>query len=209
MNKKLRIYAYLWKLFANEVFSIRDFEQIFYAPNARKTLCDLCREGFVIRVSRGHYRAAKPAEFLNNLIREKNPYDLPNKSNLPYAFADKDAVTIWSDGYYWTGFKAGFFPVIVEVRERDLEKWREFFEKNHAECFVEGEEPKETFVGTVYILRPVKRVEMEKRGPYSVMPLKKTIEFCKRNRYLFEPALEYLSKKYGLHLVKQYNYINR
>ncbi len=209
MNKKLKIYAYLWKLFADEVFSIREFEQAFYAPNARKTLCDLCKEGFVIRVGRGHYKAAKPVEFLNNLICQKNPYDLPNKSNLPYAFADKDAVVIWSNGYYWTGFKAGFLPIIIEVRQRDLKKWQEFFKKNRAEYFVEGEKPKETFVGTVYILRPVKEVEAEKRGAYSVMPLKKTIEFCKRNKYLFEPVLEYLSKKYRMRLAKQYSYINR
>ena len=41
-------------------------------------------------------------------------------------------------------------------------------------------------------------------GGFKVIPLDETIEFCRRNIYSYEPALEMLDEMYGLRLGAKY-----
>lgn len=209
MNKRLKIYAYLWKLFREKEFSIAEYSDCFSAINARKVLGDLVREGFVKRASRGKYSCVAPEKFLEELVENSDDaYKLVDRSGLQYAFADKDAVLVWTEGYYWSGFKPGFYPITVEVNRKDLGKWKKFFKEKDADFFVEGRKPRETFVGVVFVLRPMEKVRKVRKGEYYVVPLKEAIKFCEKNIYTFEPALEYLDKKYKLKKVKQYQYVS-
>jgi len=41
-------------------------------------------------------------------------------------------------------------------------------------------------------------------GGFKVIPLDETIEFCRRNIYSYEPALEMVDEMYGLRLGAKY-----
>jgi hypothetical protein len=113
-----------------------------------------------------------------------------------HAFCDSTAVTIWTDGYYWTGFTKGFRPVHVAVRERDLQSWRAFFRKNRIRFAVEGES--RTLYGKIYVLHPRKSIKAVERSGRRVVPLEEVVDFCLQREIAYEPALEYLDEKHGI-----------
>jgi hypothetical protein len=56
--------------------------------------------------------------------------------------------------------------------------------------------------GVFYALYPEVNFKFEEVNGFCVTPLKETVEFCQRNVYSFEPALEMLDEMYrlGLHV---------
>ncbi|MEA1924699.1 MAG: hypothetical protein U9M95_02410 [Candidatus Altiarchaeota archaeon] len=206
MNKYLRLYGWLWETFKDKKFSLREFKTVFPSPQHKKIIFDLIRSGYVKRTSRGIYKTIEPRKFVEKIVvtnlKQKN---ILEKAREKYAFCNNDAVTIWTDGYYWTGFTRGFKPVHIEVREKDLGWWRDFFKRNGVEFALEGES--RTLFGLMYILHPRGDFRVEKKDNAFVVPLDETVEFCMKNRLIYEPALEYLDKHHNLGLLEKYEHI--
>src|SRR5207247_1842265 len=79
------------------------------------------------------------------LRRDTAAFGLPDRSALPHAYCEATAVSIWTDGGYWTGFTRGFRPLHLRVRRADLPAWRAFFRAAGARASLAG--ARETLVG--------------------------------------------------------------
>lgn len=202
MDKYTELYAWMWKSFGEEEFTIDRFRMVFPTSQAPKVIHDLARKGYIHRIGRGTYRLTEPGDFIRN-ISEREPDDrMLDESEKDYAFCESTAVAIWTDGYYWTGFTKGFRPVHVAVKEVDLDDWRSFFKKKRAKFVVEGES--KTLYGKVYVLHPRASIRSEEKDGYKVVPLEEVVDFCLEREIAYEPALEYLEDKYdtGYHGVE-------
>jgi hypothetical protein len=112
----------------------------------------------------------------------------------PFAYSQDDAVRIWTDGYYWTGFTAGYKPVHIEIRRADARLWEQFFRSNSATYAFEGD--RKTLFGLVFILHRVHEVQSETRDGVPVIPLVRVMEYCMARRDVYEPAVLYLRRKF-------------
>jgi hypothetical protein len=207
MNAYLKLYGWLWEVFGRNEFSLRGFNSMFPSPQAKKVIHDLVSDGFLERVERGEYRVKEPSAFVSEIVKDNlGKGGVLEKAEKKYAFCCNDAVSIWTEGYYFTGFTKGFKPVHIAVLREDLDYWKGFFNKNDAEYVVEGE--KKTLFGLTYILHPVKNIKVHKKGGVPVVPLKDTVKFCRENELTYRPALEYLDNKFPLNLLEEYQHIN-
>jgi len=206
MNKYLKLYGWLWESFRDKRFSLEEFRAVFPSPQHKKIIFDLIKLGYVKREERGEYRAIEPEKFVDEIVEKNLKHaDVLKEADRKYAFCNNDAVTIWTDGYYWTGFTRGFKPVHIEVLKKDLIWWEDFFKKNEVEYALEDEN--RTLFGLTYILHPRKDFRAEKKDNTFVAPLNETVEFCMENRLSYEPALEYLDEHYRLGLLEKYEHI--
>ena len=195
MNRYVELWGWLREAFGDRTFTIDEFRAVFPSPDTGKVVHDLTRLNLTSRVETGVYRAAAPRELqrsvvLENMSKEK----LLDKLPYPFAYTWDDAVRIWTEGYYWTGFTAGFKPVHIEVNRSDSKDWEEFFRENDA--WYAFEDDRKTLFGLVFILHPVPRVRVETMMGAPVIPLARVLEFCRERIGDYGPALEYLVKKY-------------
>ena len=202
MNKNIRIYAWLHEVFGNNSFTIDEYRAVFPSNQATKTLFDLVKLGFIIRIKKRIYKTIEPSEFIKKIVEDnsKAGYILQRAAK-KYAYCDNDAVIIWTEGYYWTGFTKGYKPIHIKVLKSEIKYWTNFFRKNLVEFVFENELKSKTLFGVIYILRPVNSMVVEIKNNSPVIPLKETIEFCRQNELAYSPALEYLNDKYKLNLL--------
>lgn len=200
-------YYELWTIlnsWRNE-FTSEDFARTFASPHPRKVLHDMTKKGLLEHNSYGRYRV-KPVD---DYVRSKNDvssgYDTLKKSDLPYALTDVDGVFVWTKGGYNAGRFFGSYPIHVKVLKSDVAKWKSYLAENGRKTMLGGERPKETLFGVYYVLYPEARVRAETVEGLKVEPLKNTVEFCKKNIYIFEPALEMLDEEYDLGLRVRYS----
>jgi len=196
MDRYTELYAWMWKVFEREEFSLDRFRSVFPTSQAAKVIHDLAKKGYIKRVKRGVYKVTEPEEFIRK-ISEQEPQDgILDESGMDYAFCESTAVTIWTDGYYWTGFTKGFRPVHIAVKKKDLNSWKKFFRKKGLKYALEGES--KTLYGKVYILHPRKSLQVVLKDGLKVIPLEEVVDFCLEREIGYEPALEYLDEKYGI-----------
>ncbi|RLF52294.1 MAG: hypothetical protein DRN24_03495 [Thermoplasmata archaeon] len=178
----------------------------FPSSQATKVIHDLIKLDFIKRIKRGGYKVVQPTDFVKKIVKENlGKEDILKNSNKKYAFTDSTAVSIWTDGYYWTDFTRGFKPIHIAVLKKDIKYWNDFFVKNDAEYVFEGEN--KTLFGLTFILHPKTKITVENKDGNLVIPLKNIIEFCQKNIYLYRPALEYLDKKYSLNILDNYEQV--
>jgi len=206
MNRYTKMYGWLYSSFGNKTFTINDFRMIFPSSQATKIIHDLIKLDFMKRVKRGRYKVIQPSDFVRNIVKENlEKEDILKKSKKKYAFTDSTAVNIWTDGYYWTDFTRGFKPIHIVVLKKDIKYWTNFFIENDAEYVFEGEN--KTLFGLTFILHPKEKITAENKNGNLVVPLKNIIKFCKKNVYLYRPALEYLDNKYNLKIIDDYEQV--
>lgn len=206
MGKYMKLYGWMYEAFRDDEFTIDDFRAVFPSSRPCKVMHDLIRLNYVNRIKRGKYRVMAPDKFVERIVGENlKQEDILKNAMKKYAYCDNDAVNIWTDGYYWTGFTAGFKPIHIKVLEKDINWWKNFFRKNDAEFSRAGES--KTLFGLSYILHPEKRFRIEKKDGIPVIPLEEAIEFCKKNELAYRPALEYLDDKYKLNLFEEYEHL--
>jgi len=196
MDRYTELYAWIWKTFQREEFSIDQFRSTFPTSQAPKVIHDLVKKGYLERRARGVYKALEPEEFIQTIAENQMDYVLVEKAEKDYAFCENTAVSIWTDGYYWTGFTRGFKPVNVAVRTKDLRFWKDFFRRNGISYTVAGES--RTLYGQVYVLHPKERLESVRKNGLRVIPLEDVVSFCLERELAYEPALEYLDERYGI-----------
>ena len=203
MNRYTKMYGWLYTTFENKIFTIDDFRMIFPSPQPAKIIHDLIKLDFMIRVKRGRYKVVQPKDFVKKIVKENLETEtVLKKSEKKYAFTNSTAVSIWTDGYYWTDFTKGFKPIHLNILKEDISYWEKFFRQNDAEYVFEGKN--KTLFGLTYILYPKENFTIENKDGGFVIPLKKILKFCQKNIYLYRPALEYLDKKYDLNILDDY-----
>src|SRR4030067_530061 len=148
------LYSWLYIAFDHAPFTISDFRATFPSPAPAKVLFDLRRLGYIETSERGKYRIVRPEVRVRRAAeRSERTFGIPAKAGLPYAYSDETAVSIWTDGGYWTGFTRGFRPLHMNVLRKDIDAWIAFFRSAGARATVEGS--RETLFGVVHVLHPV------------------------------------------------------
>ncbi|MBI1744410.1 hypothetical protein HYR54_15275 [Candidatus Acetothermia bacterium] len=197
MNQYTEMYAWIRHSFGDAPFSIDSFRSVFPTSQAPKVIHDLVREGYLHRTDRGVYRAVKPHELVDGIVqRDYKAKDILRQSEKKYAYCESTAVSIWTEGYYWTGFTKGFKPSHIKVRQRDLPHWQDFFERHHVRFALYDES--KTLFGYVYILHPARDFRVANKDGSWAVPLEEIVEFCLENEMSYQPALEYLDEHYGI-----------
>lgn len=200
------MYGWLYNSFENKTFTIDDFRMIFPSSQPTKIIHDLIKLDYMKRVKRGIYKVVQPNDFVKKIVKENlKKEDILKKSNKKYAITESTAVSIWTDGYYWTDFTKGFKPIHINILKKDIKYWDSFFRQNDTEYVFEGKN--KTLFGLTFILHPKEKIETENKNGNYVIPLKNIITFCQKNIYLYRPALEYLDKKYDLNIIDDYEQV--
>ena len=195
MDRYTELYAWIFHSFGEEEFSIDQFRATFPTSQAPKVIHDLVEHGYLERVRRGIYRAVKPGTLIESVVRSGGE-DVLGEAERKYAYCGSNAVAIWTDGYYWTGFTKGFKPKHIKVRETDLDYWKRFFRGHGCNFVLEGES--RTLYGVVYILHPEEDFEVEEKNGFRVIPLEEVVSYCLENELSYSPALEYLDERYDI-----------
>lgn len=197
MNQYTELYAWIRHSFNNESFTIEAFRSVFPTSQAPKVIHDLISEGYVQRVSRGVYKAVEPRQLITSVINMSSATrEVIKDTQRKYAYCDSTAVSIWTDGYYWTGFTKGFRPIHVKVLKRDIPYWQGFFEEHGARYALADEN--RTLFGFVYIIHPEQDFDAVEKNNNTVIPLEETVQFCLKHEMVYQPALEYLDEHYSI-----------
>lgn len=207
MNKYTKMYGWIYTAFGDEEFTIDDFRAVFPSPQHAKIIFDLIRSKYIKRISRGRYKVTPPQELVRQIVLDSiQKEDIMTEAQKTYAYCANDAVGIWTDGYYWTGFTRGYKPIHIRVLRKDLGYWKRFFKKMGAEFALEDED--RTLFGITYILHAARDFKADLKEDIQVIPLKEVIEFCQKNELTFRPALEYLDERYDLGLFDDYEHVH-
>ena len=202
----MKSYYELWTILEGwkTDFSTDDFARAFISPDPRKVLSDMSRKGFLKRKERGLYEVVSVKTYAKAKNNVEEGYELLKRSKLPYALCRVDGVFVWTNGGYNANRFFGSYPIYITISKSDIEKWKKFLADNRKKYIIDGSRPTETLYGTYYVLIPEKKVESTNLNGLNVEPLKRTVDFCKRESFTFEPALEILDRKYNLGLGVKY-----
>ena len=196
MDKYTELYAWIWKAFGRESFSIDQFRSTFPTSQGPKVVHDLVKKSYLRRVSRGIYQAIEPDEFVEKISEGEADYGLLESAKKDYAFCGNTAVSLWTDGYYWTGFTKGFKPVNLAVRKKDLDFWKNFFKRARIKYTLSDEN--RTLYGQVYVLHLRENLNYTEKEGLKVVSLDEVVSFCLKHTLAYEPALGYLEKRYKI-----------
>ena len=199
-------YYELWIILGNwkSDFSTEDFARAFSSPDPRKVISDMYTKGFLNRKRRGLYEAVRPESYAKVRNNVDEGYELLRRSKLSYALTRADGVFVWTKGGYNANRFFGSYPISVTIAASDIEKWMSFLDSNRKKYILGGARPDETLYGVYYVLFPVDKVESISANGFKVEPLEKTVYFCLRESYTYEPALEMLDRRYNLGLDIKY-----
>ena len=199
-------YHELWTVLWNwkKEFTVREFYTIFASPDPNKVLHDMTRKEFLERVGWGKYKVNSPEEYLTKRMNITGSYNLLNEAGMPYALTGPDAVFFWTRGGYQVDRFLGFYPIHLKVKEKDLGKWKSFFNSKRQRFHVKDQPIRQTLFGLFYTLYPKTDFRTEDVRGFCVIPLKETVKFCQKNIYSYEPALEMLDETYNLGLKARY-----
>ena len=195
----MELWGWVCEVFGDQAFTIDQFRAEFPSPDPAKVVHDLVKLNLITRLQTGIYKSASPLDFSRMMVKQSMSKEkLLASAPASFAYSHDDAVRIWTDGYYWTGFTAGYKPVHIEIRSADARRWEQFFRSNNAAYAFEGD--RKTLFGLVFILHLVREVHSEARDGVPVIPLVRVMEYCLERRGMYEPAVAYLRKKFGARL---------
>lgn len=199
-------YFELWTILSNwrREFSSGEFARTFSSPNPRKVLHDMARKGLLEHLGYGRYRVKSVADYVSAKNDINAGYELLRRAGLPYALTNVDGVFVWTKGGYNADRFFGFYPIHLKVLKSDVVKWRRFFNKSGRKSILAGTKPRRMLFSVFYVMYPESRIEAETVDNLRVEPLRKTVDFCRKHIYTFEPALEMLDEEYHLGLRVKY-----
>src|SRR5207248_4264429 len=171
------------------------FRAEFPSPDPAKVVHDLVKLSLITRLQTGIYKSASPLDFSRMMTKQSMSKEkLLASAPASFAYSHDDAVRIWTDGHYWTGFTAGYKPVHIEIRNADARRWEQLFRRNSAAYAFESD--RKTLFGLVFMLHPVREIHSETRDGVPVIQLVRTMEYCIARRDVYEPAVLYLRRKF-------------
>jgi hypothetical protein len=196
------LWTVLWSW--KKEFTVKEFSSTFASPDANKVLHDMAKKGLLARVGWGKYRVNSSEEYLAKRTNIAGSYDLLKEACMRYALTGPDSVFFWTKGGYQADRFFGFYPIHLKVEKRDLSKWKSFFGSRKQTFCVKENCSKRTLFGVFYVLYSQVDFEVEEVGGFCVSPLREAVEFCQKNIYSYEPALEMLDEMYSLGLHARY-----
>ena len=185
-------------------FTLKEFSSTFNSPDANKVLHDMTKKGLLERIGWGKYKVNSSEEYLAKRTNISGAYDLLKESGMCYALTGPDAVFVWTKGGYQVDRFFGFYPIHLKIAKPDLLRWKRFFSLKKQKLHVEGQPSRQTLFGVFYVLYPQIDFAVEKLDGFCVSPLRETVEYCQKNIYSYEPALEMLDEMYNLGLNAKY-----
>lgn len=185
-------------------FTAREFSAVFPSPDPYKVLHDMAQKGLLEKTGWGGYKVNSPEEYLARRIDMSKAYDLLNRVEKRYALTGPDAVFFWTKGGYQVDRFFGFYPIHLKVRKDDLREWKNFLNSRRQRFHIKGQPIRQTLFGLFYVLYPEADFGTEEVEGFHIDPLKDTVDFCKRNIFSYEPALEMLDEMYDLGLKVAY-----
>lgn len=199
-------YHELWAVLWNwrKEFTVREFSSTFASPDPNKVLHDMSRQGLLERVAWGRYKVSSPEEYLSKRTNIARSYNLLNEADMCYALTGPDAVFFWTKGGYQVDRFFGFYPIHLKVERKDLKKWQSFFSSRGQRFYVKDQRLRQTLFGLFYVLYPEIDFRTEEVNGSRIIPLIETVEFCQKNIYAYEPAMEMLNETYDLGLKVKY-----
>lgn len=200
---ELWIIMWKWK----KEFSVKEFTSTFKTSSPNKVLFDMVKKGFLEKIERGKYRVVPPEGLFKSRIDIPGAYNLIKQAGLKYSLTELDAVFLWTKGGYQVGRFFGFYPIYLKILKSDLKKWERFLKSKNMKYYIKGEPLRKTYFGVFYVLIPVKGFRTDKTAGFYVDSLNKTVRFCKKNIYQYEPALEMLNEMYNLDIEVRYKEI--
>jgi len=186
----LKAYALLFsKHGTKETFRQSELDWIVSQSMKKKIFSLLLRTGWIQKRDEG-YVCTNPADAVTGLLEFRVP-DIMKKTIKPYAFTRFSAVEIWSDfSYIQRGREKS--PYFIKVLWKDLNYWKEFFNKNEIPNYVDSG----STIGEFVILVPVSSIQFEEKNGLNVDLLKETMRYARSND-AYDYALEYMKEKYG------------
>jgi len=185
-------------------FRASEFRAAFPSPDPEKVLHDMARLGFLERIGWGRYRVRSLDELKRHRFNIPKAYEFLKSSSLEYALTGPDAVLLWTKGGYDVGRFIGFYPIHIKVLKDELGKWKAVIRKEGYRHVVMGKEMAETLYGVFFVLYPGERLSYVELEGLKVIPLDETVNFCLKNIYSYQPALELLDEMYNLKLEVRY-----
>jgi hypothetical protein len=201
------MYGWMYEAFGTKEFTMNEFKVVFPSPQHAKVIYDLEKLHFINRINRGKYRVIEPDEFIHDIVKYNlKQENILDQAKRKYAYCDSDAVAIWSDGYYWTGYTKGFKPIHIRVLKKDLNYWTDFFDTYGVEYVIVNDN--KTLFGLTFILHLTNKLKIEEKNGIFVIPLEQVLEFCRSNELTYRPVLEYFDEHYNLNLFERYEHIH-
>jgi hypothetical protein len=133
-------------------------------------------------------------------VSREEAYVVPHFARMEFAYTEIDAAYVWTHGGFQIARGHDDYPVFVEVYERDVDRWIEFFERFGVDTTV-GERPEEGEIsGRVhYVLFPRSDgIDTEWVDGNPVIPLDAAVDQMMQARAAYEPALEMIADEHDI-----------
>ena len=186
----LRAYAlFFTKHGSKESFKQSELDWLVSQSMRKKIFSLLLKSGWIKKSTKNRYRCIEPKKVVIGLLEFRVP-EIIKESKKPYAFTGLSAVEIWSDYVYvQRGIERS--PYFIKILKKDLNYWKEFFNKKNMPNYVnEG-----STIGEFVILMPVEKVKAVYKENLKVCSLKETFNIAKENE-MYAYAYDYMRKKY-------------
>jgi hypothetical protein len=133
-------------------------------------------------------------------VSQEDAYVILHFTGMEFAYTEIDSAYVWTHGGFQIARGHDDYPVFIEVHERDVDRWIEFFERFGVDTTV-GERPDAADVdGSVhYVLFPqAEGIDIEWVDGNPVIPLDATVSQMVETRPAYEPALEMLADEHDV-----------
>lgn len=200
-NTTMEIPAYVMRAYAlffarhgaNESFRQNELDWIVRQSMKKKIFSLLLRSGWIKKQTDNTYVCISPEKVIISLLEFKVP-EIIKRTEKDYAFTNLSAIEIWSDySYVQRGIEKS--PYFVKILKKDLQYWKDFFNKNNIPNYVkEG-----STIGEYVILIPCNELNYVKKDGINVEGLKETLRLAKSNE-IHQYAYEYIKNKYKEHI---------
>jgi DNA-binding Lrp family transcriptional regulator len=133
-------------------------------------------------------------------VSQEDAYVIPHFAGMEFAYTEIDAAYVWTHGGFQIARSHDDYPVFIEVHDRDVDRWTEFFERFGVDTTV-GERPDAADVdGSVhYVLFPrADGIDVEWVDGNPVIPLSDAVDQMVQTRPAYEPALEMIADEHDV-----------
>jgi hypothetical protein len=149
---------------------------------------------------RRRYKEMMGTLYTRDEVSQEDAYVIPHFSGMEFAYTEIDAAYVWTHGGFQIARGHDDYPVFIEVHERDVDRWIEFFERFGVDTTV-GERPDAADVdrSVHYVLFPqAAGIDVEWVDGNPVIPLDAAVSQMMQTRPAYEPALEMIADEHDV-----------
>ena len=149
---------------------------------------------------RRRYQEMMGTLYSHDEVSQDDAYVIPHFAGMEYAYTEIDAAYIWTNGGFQIARSHDDYPVFIEIHERDIDRWIEFFERFGIDTTVNERPDADDVDGSVhYVLFPQSDgIDVEWVDGNPVIPLGDAVEQMMQTRAAYEPALEIIANEYDV-----------